>query len=780
MRFLIYAKTNGVENLFYDSESGNAEMAIAQPTLKLELNKAGTLEFTILPTHPMYNIFQPMKTYIRVMQDDYELFRGRVLKIQDSIWLERKIQCEGDLAYLIDSLQPPQQDVNANTTSNRTTSNSSYRSQYGGHVPARSTTVQTLDLGEVENTESRLAAQFNKYIAEHNNQMEVEKRFTVGNITVVDVGTVTFSSSSYRDTKNAIDNDLIDRYSGFLQTRKNQNGPTFIDWLKEPTVVSTQNIVLGMNLIDLQQELKGDELFTIFVPIGDDDLTIASVNNGSMCLEDAEGIERYGRIYKTEKYNGIKDAAELKKLGEDYMAANCKPELLSFTVKAIDMNLLDGEIDAIRVGSTVTIVSDPHGIEVHLTCISIEYDIQNPENNSYEIGDPSETLSHKAQLANNANAEAASAAGSRAGWASSAAGTLEETVNRHAENIIDTADITYKLEADLVQIHAKCIEITAQEKVTVTTDTLELNANGTIDIKSKGKITMASDTQINFDDTLFIGSGIDDYTFYNLGEAWMQELTVGGHLFIGDIQDGNGSSWTTNSLNGFTNVYSSHFIYTGYSVGSGQNLEDAVKTFGPGSVDSSGTVRIPYYKFSNPLVAAGTITFDMAATAFFISSMAAEYERGWEDALLGVVLDPSSNTTISSTTTVSAMGYLTSSATTRSILKSINITPNGGGGGGDGTTLNFRSSPNGTILARIPNGTALTSYHNGIGYTYEWLPVKYEVNGVMTEGFVDASFIMYANAYKNRKEGTSSYPITGTVPSGPYSYTTACLVDTSS
>lgn len=639
MRFLMYAKTNGTEELFYDSESGSPEMSIAQPNLKLELSKAGTLEFTILPTHPMYDSFHKMKTYVRVMQDDYELFRGRVLEIEDTTYMERHIQCEGDLSYLIDSLQPPQQTIAADTKSTTTKSNATYRAQYGNHVAAKSSTIQKLDLGDVTNSRGQLAAQFSKYILQHNSQIEVEKQFTVGNVTMTDVGTVSFTSNSYRDTKSAVDSDLVKQYGGYLQTRKNANGPTYIDWLKQPGVASTQRIVLGVNLIDLQQKHEGDELFTIFVPIGDSDLTIASVNNGNIGIEDAAGIAKYGKIYKTQSYSGITDAAELKKLGEDYMAANCKPDKLSLTIKAVDMNLLDGEVDAIRVGSTVTVVSDPHDISVALTCISIEYDIQNPENNTYEIGDPTETLSQKTQSTKATAAEATSAAGRRASRATSAASTLEDTVNRHAENIIDHADTLYKIEADLVQVHAKCIEITAEEKVTVTCDSLEVNAKGIVDIKAGGKITMASGTQINLNDTVLIGESVDDYQLYVIGESWIQTLTVGGWLYA-SYKDENEGVWDSGTMYG---MFSHHADY--YFIGRAQDsslcLNDAVKSFGAGSVSSAGVVSIPYYTFDGGLTKAGDITFNMAATKYFKDSMAAQYSSGYTDGLADGHSNPS-------------------------------------------------------------------------------------------------------------------------------------------
>lgn len=777
MRFRAYASTDGVENLFYDSESMDPEMAIVEPNLNLELSKAGTFEFVILPTHPMYDFFKTMKTYIRIMQDDAEIFRGRVLQIQDSTWKERDVKCEGDLAYLIDSYQPPQQSVSSNTVSTTTKSNDEYRSMYGGHVSSESTVVQSISLGDIENTSRKLEAQFRKYIEQHNSLIEVEKQFTVGEVTVDDVGTASFSSSSYRDTKNAIDTDLIDRYGGYLQTRKNQNGPTYIDWLKEPGITCGQSIVLGINLVDLQKKIEGDELFTIFVPIGDEDLTIESANDGSIAIEDSSKIAKYGKIYKTESYNGVEDPNELKKLAQDYMAANCKPEKLTFTIKAVDMSLLDGDIDTIKVGSTVRVVSDPHGIEVSLTCISIEYDIQNPENNSYEFGDPTDSLTRKSQLANREMIEASTSAGSRAGWASSAAKDLEETVNRHAENIIDQADKTYKLEADVAQIHAKCIEITAQEKVTITTDVLDINAKGTINLKSKGKLTMSSDAQINFDDTLYIGSGIDDYTLYNIGSAWMQELTIGGHLYIGDIEDENGAKWTTSSsLRDFYSIYSSSFIYTGGNTD--QNIENAVKGFGSGSVSQSGVVSIPYFTFSGENVKAGDITFNMAATAFFTNSMAAEYARGWGDALNGVLLDPNSDTTISSKTTVTVSAYLTPTSASRSTIKSIDITPSGGGGGGGGNVImNVPvAGADGTV-----NSTVKSCY-TPLYYDFEWIPVEYSNNGSPVYGFMKAEFVSGTNAYNggNYSSGCKGGFTTNSFPGMSFTFPVKLVISSGS
>lgn len=54
-------------------------LKIFSPTVELELNKTGSFNFTIYPDHPHYNSIQKLKSIITVYQDDYLIFRGRVL-----------------------------------------------------------------------------------------------------------------------------------------------------------------------------------------------------------------------------------------------------------------------------------------------------------------------------------------------------------------------------------------------------------------------------------------------------------------------------------------------------------------------------------------------------------------------------------------------------------------------------------------------------------------------------------------------------------------------------
>lgn len=112
------------------------------PRLILEMGKAGSLEFSLPQTNSFYNSIRKLKTIVTVEMDDVEIFRGRVLSYDRNFNNIKKFYVEGNLAYLVDSVQKPE--------------------KYTGTTHAL----------------------FHKIIAAHNEQVEAEKRFEVGTIDV--------------------------------------------------------------------------------------------------------------------------------------------------------------------------------------------------------------------------------------------------------------------------------------------------------------------------------------------------------------------------------------------------------------------------------------------------------------------------------------------------------------------------------------------------------------------------------------------------------------------
>lgn len=71
-------------------------LKIIQPKMNLELNKTGSFEFVIYPQHPYYDVLRKMKSIITVYQDDFMIFRGRILNDELGFHDEKQVFCEGE------------------------------------------------------------------------------------------------------------------------------------------------------------------------------------------------------------------------------------------------------------------------------------------------------------------------------------------------------------------------------------------------------------------------------------------------------------------------------------------------------------------------------------------------------------------------------------------------------------------------------------------------------------------------------------------------------------
>lgn len=366
--FYIYA--NG-KSIFQPMDSS---LSLFSPKLTLEIGKAGSLAFQIPPTNKFYNALPQLSTVITVEMDDEEIFRGRVLTNNRTFNKIRTIYSEGALAYLVDSVQ------------------------------------------KGEKFEGKAHTLFRNIIDAHNARVEAKKRFVVGDITVenrdvllagksddiqdVETGKFDFNQialnsivDEWMNSLDYIETALIDFIGGYLRVRR-QNGINYIDWLADYGNTAVQEIEFGKNLLDLTEEVSAEDVFTVLIPLGDDNLTIASVNNGSDELVDAQAVAQYGRIVKTHVFEGVNTAATLLENGQRFLANHINLPV-TFTVKAVDMHLVDPNASPIRVGDRVHVTSIPHDVLDYLTCTKIEYDMENPANNTYTFGNPKSTLTER-------------------------------------------------------------------------------------------------------------------------------------------------------------------------------------------------------------------------------------------------------------------------------------------------------------------------------------------------------------------------------------------------
>ena len=305
-------------------------LKVFDPSVELELNKTGSLVFTMYPDHPRLSVVKRLKSIMTVWQDDFLLFRGRVLDEEVGWHNERTFSCEGELAFLIDSIQRPY--------------------DFTGSIPDF--------LGML--------------LSIHNAQVDQEKHFTLGNVTVTDPNNyIVRSDIDYVTTWDVITKKLLDMLGGFLQVR-HEDGVNYLDYLSESTLLAPQKITFGQNLLDLKRSRKGEDMATVIIPLGakvkDEEgkdtekrLTIESVNGGVDFVQDSDALAQFGTIVKTVIFEYVTDPENLKTKGLAHLAESINQwETIELT--AADLAAVDKDITSFHLGTMVDVVSIPHGL----------------------------------------------------------------------------------------------------------------------------------------------------------------------------------------------------------------------------------------------------------------------------------------------------------------------------------------------------------------------------------------------------------------------------------
>lgn len=467
--------------------------SVISPKLKKETNKADSLEFTILPSNEAYDSFKKKSTFVFMKRDNKYIFRGRVSDIKTDIFKQRTITCEGDLSFLADSVQPPNKKTNTEKAgSTNKWVRTVHFSRADGGTSMSSDTIKM-----------KVSDYFRSLINEHNVQVQgYGKGFTVGDITISDANNVeTFERTSFQDTSSIISSDLLSVYGGVLRTRF-ENNEAYIDWLDDYTDTSTQNIRFGINLLELDQEAPSDDPWSVLLPVGDDNITIADVNSGSKYLVSDTALDKYGYIVHYHKFENVKKAPDLLTKARRYLRTHGKVFPDNLVIKAIDLHLLGESDGPLELGEKIKVISSPHGLSKTMSCISMELDIHNPENNSYTIGvimppdkeKKKESLSEKLRDSDRSSSRAS---GRNSNAINSLKGDVDansNNINVNSENIaVNALNIAVNAEniavvAKNIAIAADTIDIKAQE-ITAELEDVENNMSTKIQVTAEGITT---------------------------------------------------------------------------------------------------------------------------------------------------------------------------------------------------------------------------------------------------------------------------------------------------
>ncbi len=346
---------------------------LVNPKLKIADNSAGTFTATLPPTNTGYEICKRISTEIVVKRDGTEIWSGRIISEKKDFWNQRIITCEGELAYLNDTVQPP--------------------AEY------HDITVRQF----LENL-----------INIHNAKAGANKQFQVGVVTVTDSDSdeedAIYRYTNYESTMTCISEKLVSRLKGHLRIRK-ENGVRYLDYLKDYPKTNPQILRFGKNLLEFTKNWDLTDLATVVVPRGkslDESpiealtayLTVKDVNSGSIYVSSDEAVKEFGWIEVVVDWNDVTEPANLlnkaKRYLEDYQF-----DKMTIELNALDMHYISRTEVAVDLLDEIRCVSNPHGMDRYFPVTSIELYLDEPNKTTYILGDSeSKSLTSSTNSAN--------------------------------------------------------------------------------------------------------------------------------------------------------------------------------------------------------------------------------------------------------------------------------------------------------------------------------------------------------------------------------------------
>ena len=335
------------DNLVYDSRI--KETALLGLRAQLGLNKGGAATIILPPEHPFYNAFTSYRSIVTIYRDGVLRFRGRALYPTDDFLLKRTITCEGERCFLRDGIHRPY-------TYNDT--------------PAKI---------------------FTEIIGLYNAQVESFKHFVVGTISGISTDAIVLENEE-AETFSATLDKLVELCGGVIVFTTNADGQRVINWYDSIGYSNSQIIEFGENLMDFSRTTANSDLATVIIPYGAKNektgarLTIESVNGGLDFIEDEEAVNLRGVIAKAVYWDEITTPEALLVKAQQYLA-NSKNLVASLELTAIDLSLLDKNVDSFRVGDIIKVRSKPHGIiDESYQLTEQDIDFLHPQNDRVVLG----------------------------------------------------------------------------------------------------------------------------------------------------------------------------------------------------------------------------------------------------------------------------------------------------------------------------------------------------------------------------------------------------------
>lgn len=360
--------------ILHDMRLADEKIIVRDPSVKLAVSKAGEMTFTLGADHPYLSNLRRMSGLVELLDGTLPIYRGRITTDTKDFYGAHKIETEGIMAALNDSIIKP----------------FSFPEDFkdDDDYKAAAASGNVVDFF------------FRWILAQHNSQVSTEQQIKPGVCTVTDSNNyITRSASEYATAMSTVSDKLIkSALGGYLLIRYEDDG-NYLDYYAALPLTNTQSVEFAENLLDLSSETDGTNIYTAILPEGKDGLTIEALSDGDLTddlvksgltIYSKSGVATYGRITRHVKWDDVTVAANLQAKAKAALADNglSMPETIKLT--AVDLGWQE-DVQHFRVGRMTVLFSTTHGYSTSYPLLELSPDILDPGNTRITLGATQQT-----------------------------------------------------------------------------------------------------------------------------------------------------------------------------------------------------------------------------------------------------------------------------------------------------------------------------------------------------------------------------------------------------
>lgn len=347
----------------------SSELQLREPEVHLAVDEVGEISFIIDHEHPYADQLKRMKGVVELQADGVRIFRGRIRKDTQDFNQSRRIEVEGLLACLNDSIIPP------HAFPEDFLEDAEYQ------AAAASGNVVRFYLGWL--------------LSQHNAQVGPDQQIRLGDVTVADPNNyITRSSSEYLPTMDVVKKKLRDLLGGYMLADYSGD-TTVLHYYDDLPLTNIQEVEFAKNLLDLEVELDAAETCTAILPVGKDGLTLAALGDGEispgifkagLIVYSAEAeVAAGGRITKKVDWPDVTEATNLRTKAVTKLTTEGVKHVQTITCRAVDLGGVNN-LPRFMVGRYVQFKSPPHGFAAAYPLMELNPNILDPGDTEITLG----------------------------------------------------------------------------------------------------------------------------------------------------------------------------------------------------------------------------------------------------------------------------------------------------------------------------------------------------------------------------------------------------------